>query len=290
MRFCGSAVSVVINFEQRLIDERQNARSVPDDVFCFARSDVWKPVLWNILGDFLTQSVKEEFVRNPPKYVVSDDLSWLDEIIMETSDNFVAIKELTANRIARHYRAFRAAHGTRTDNLTSFYHRGLRRLRSGEIEDIARKLLINASFPYANEKSLMNAIDELDAKGPGCRDGFLYFCADEHELIDQASHYLIYGSEYLYCIAMRVIGTWNAQRLLKSIGEPTMIVCDLPFEFLSQDQREDFAGMCLEIMFTELLGETDEYGHGSAVMLSCDVSSDCIVGHYHPSKIRDPFL
>lgn len=275
---------------QCLVDERQNLRPTPDDVFCFARPDVWKPALWNVLGGVLTQSVKDEFVRNPPKYVVSDDLGWLDDIILETNDSFVSIKELTANKIASHYRAFRVAHGTRTDNLTSFYSHGLRRLRSGEMDDIARKLLISDAFPYATEKSLMAAIKELDAKGPGCRDGYLYFCADERELIEHAGHYLIYGSEYLFCLAMRVIGKSNTQKLLKSTGKPTMIVCDLPFEFISQSQQENFAGMCLEMMFSELLGETDEYGHGSAVMLNRDVPSNCVVGHYHPTKIRDPYL
>ena len=245
--------------------------------------------MWNIIGDYLGQDVKDEFVRNPPKYVVSDDLSWLDEIILETRDQFVSMKQITAERMASHYRAFRASHGTRTANVDSFYCQGLRKLRSDEFDRLARELLLTQEFSYASEKSLVAAIEEIDAKGPGCREGYLYFCADEQELIENAGHYLIYGSEYLYCLAIRVVGAWHAQKLLTSIGKPTMIVCDLPYGYLSPDQQSEFAGMCLEVMFSELLGRNDNFGHGTAVMLSRDVPPKYIVGHYHPQETRDPF-
>ncbi|MCX8476294.1 MAG: hypothetical protein MT490_10920 [Sphingomonas sp.] len=47
--------------------------------------------------------------------MVSDDLSWLNEIVFAVSGRDVEMKSLLAERLAQEYRGFRAVHGTRTD-------------------------------------------------------------------------------------------------------------------------------------------------------------------------------
>lgn len=115
-------------------------------MFCYPQVDSWRETLWAPLSDYLTAGVRAAFVDSPPEYIVSDDLSWLDEIIFEVTGKVVDIKQLTADRMRTHYRAFRAVHGTRTDDLAQFYCDGLRFLGSAEIEDRARSIFLNADI------------------------------------------------------------------------------------------------------------------------------------------------
>jgi hypothetical protein len=133
-------------------------RDVPEDVFCFAQVDTWRGHVWSMLDDLITDDVKALFVADPPEYVVSDDLSWLDDLIFRASGQDTNIKEEAAWRLRQRYRAFRAAHATRTNDLSQFYSRGLRYLRPEEIEDRARTLLLNGQAEGASEAIIRAAI------------------------------------------------------------------------------------------------------------------------------------
>lgn len=284
--------------EDREIAEKLADRGAPPpDVFCFPLVESWRDRVWALLGDYLTAEVKAEFVRNPPEYVVSDDLSWLDDIIFAVTGETCDIKELTADRLAREYRAFRAGHATRTDDLAQFYRAGVRCLRAGEIEDRARTIFLNGRFSHVTEDRLQQAVDDIEArKTSGGREGRLYFCADERSLITRSGgsgHYLVYGSEYLYCLGIRVTSTWETKKALKEIGRPTMLVCDIPMTLLRPSTLQEFAGSILEYLFCELVEDLQSHAlspsSGSALSLSVDLPPEHIVGHYHPALIHDPF-
>lgn len=285
-------------YEDRKIEEDLKVRPMPpDDVLCYPLVDSWRERIWGLLSDYVKNDVKDEFVRNPPEYVVSDDLSWLDDIIFDVTGEMCNIKDLAADRLSSEYRAFRGAHGTRTDDLAQFYESGLRFLRAEEVENRARSIFLNGRSKYATEIRLQQAIDEIEArKRSGARDGHLYFCANERDLITRsggAGHYLIYGSEYLYCLGMRVTSTSDAQKILKGIGRPTMFVCDIPMELVSLYTLQEFAGSMIEYLFCELVDGLEAHalspGSGSGFSLTTDLSASHIVGHYHPMSIFDPF-
>jgi hypothetical protein len=107
-----------------------------------------------MLADYITDDVKAEFVRNPSEYVVSDDLGWLDDIIFAVTHRTCDIKELTGERLGREYRAFRAGHSTRVNDLAPFYAQGLKCLRAEEVEDRARTIFLNGRFAGADEERL----------------------------------------------------------------------------------------------------------------------------------------
>ena len=128
--------SMLPGFEEREISP--GPRDVPDDVLCFAQADTWRERFWTMLNDLITDEVRALFVAEPPEYVVSDDLGWLDDLIYRATGQDTNIKELAGRRLQLQYRAFRAAHATRTNDLSQFYDRGLRYLRPEEMEDRAR--------------------------------------------------------------------------------------------------------------------------------------------------------
>ena len=293
---CRHVGEMKIGHEDRAISERLSDRvPIPDDVFCFPVTGTWRNRIWKMLGDVLTDAVREQFKRNPPEYVVSDDLTWLNDIVLAATGREIEMKSLTAERLAREYRAFRAGHGTRTDDVGRFYEHGLRRLQADEAEAIARDIFLTPEFGWITEEKLQAAIDDIDARGvAGGREGRLYFCADESSLITRnggCGHYLVYGGEYLYCLAMRAVDTLSAQAALKRIGRPTMFVCDIPMTIMRPATLGEFAGSILEFIFCELIGQQAHAlspGAGSALSLTVDLPGEHIVGHYHPARIHDP--
>ena len=123
----------------------------------------------------------------------------------------------------------------------------------------------------------------------------MHFCANEDSLISdigRSGHYLVYGSEYLYALGMRAAGIATTKRALKSIGRPTMFVCDIPMSILGPFTPLTYAGKILDALFCELTGSLECYsmspGAGSALSVTCDLPGSCIVGHYHPSTVFDP--
>jgi len=268
----------------------------PDDVFCWPLVDTWRARVWAMLADIVTDEVKAAFVENPPEHVVSDDLSWLDDIVSEVTGIEIDIKQLTAARLATEWRAFRAAHATRTDDVCRFYREGLRLLRADDAERRARDLLLDGRFGQANEERLAAAIEDVGARAPvGGREGRLYFCADESSLVTRrggSGHYLVYGGEYLYCLAIRTVGTLDARRVLKSVGRPTMFLCDIPMPRMRHETLLEFAGSILEYLFCELVEGLEARalspGAGSALSLAEDLPGEYIVGHYHPVAVENP--
>jgi len=293
---CRYAGAIKDGYEDRAILEHLAERGpVPQDVFCFPAFDSWRERVWRLISDYITHEVKAAFTRRPPEYVVSDDLSWLNEIVFQTTSRDVEMKSLLADRLAGEYRAFRAAHGTRTDDLAPFYEHGLRCLRADETETRVRALFMTAEFAWVTEEKFDAAIADIDARNlSGGREGRLYFSADERSLITRnggSGHYLVYGGEYLYCLGIRLVSRLDAQRALKSIGRPTILICDIPIAIMRPSTLEEFAGSILEFLFCELIGEPSHAlsdGAGSALSLAVELPGEHIVGHYHPARIYDP--
>lgn len=283
-------------YEDRGITERLADRPAPpDDVFVYTLVDSWRDRIWRMIADVVTEEVCNEFVADPPEYVVSDDLSWLNDLILRVTGQTTDMRALMAERLSVGYRAFRACHGTRTDDVGQFYRDGLRSLRADDAEARARALWLGGQFPHATDAKLQAAIAEIDARGQaGGREGRLYFAADEQSLITRlggSGHYLVYGSEYLFCLGIRLVGRWETKQSLKAIGRPTVFVCDIPMSMLRDTMICDFGGLILKYIFSELIEEMDTRalspGAGFTVSVSCDLPPEHIVGHYHTVKVHD---
>lgn len=268
----------------------------PGDVFVYPLVESWRDRIWRMIADVVTAEVRDQFVADPPEYVVSDDLSWLDDLILQVTGQSTDMKTLMAERLSAEYRAFRAGHGTRTDDVGQFYGEGLRLLRADDAEARARALWLDGQFPHATEAKLQAAIADIDARGQaGGREGRLYFAADERTLITRpggSGHYLVYGGEYLFCLGIRLVGRWETKQVLKTVGRPTMFVCDIPMSMLRDSTIRDFGGSILEFLFSELVEGMEARalspGAGSTLSLTCDLPPEHIVGHYHPLTIYDP--
>lgn len=280
--------------EDREIPVDLDKRDPPaSDVLCFAKPDTWVDPIWRLLSDVLTDDVRAAFCAEPPQHPYSDDLSWLDDIIFDETGEMVDIKPLLAGRLRDTYRAVRAAHATRTDDLSSFYEKGVRMLRPDEIEDRVRLLFLNGRYPHATEETLARATEVVGADGH--RAGRLHLACIEESLYTRegsSGHYLTYGSEYLYCLAMRTADTAAAKKVLSGIGRPTLFVCDVPMDQVRTGDLLEASGMMLEFLFSGLVDkiETEAFTawQGPILVLQEDLGPETIVGHCHPDKVYDP--
>lgn len=283
-------------FENREVSCELKERPLPDDVFCYPRVDAWQDRIWSMMGDVITEEVKDEFIRNPPEFLASDDLSWLDEIIESVTGGWCDIKTLTAERLKIGYRAFRMYHSTRTDDLSSFYTHGLKIPNNSEIEDKARVLFLNGQFQSATEATLSEAIDDLNSGELSYRSdekARAYCCADERDFLTRAGgsgHYLDFGSEYLFNLGIRLIGKYEAQKVLRAVGRPTIFQVDAPMNLVGSHTVGEFAGSVLEYSFCKLLADREPYafspGVGSGVILRDPIPKEAITGHFHPEKFH----
>lgn len=241
------------------------------------------------MADVLDDRVRAEFRRRPPEYVVGDDLSWLDRIVRRASGVEIDSKELMADRLADHFTAMRACHATRTADVGAYYREGLRPLDPAAAHERARAVFLSGDFPELREADLDGAIKTV---GSDLREGRVFFEANERLLIDQAGHYLLYGGEYLIAIAAHLPDRRDYRQTLKQFGEPTMFVCDVPLTHIGGSVLLGFAGTALEMIFEEVLQGDDfetDWHRGAGFPIHRLLAAEHVVGHYHPTKIRDPF-
>jgi hypothetical protein len=240
------------------------------------------------MSDFIGPDVKKAFSNNPPKYLVSDDLAWLDDLVLKVRGIHVDSKAELAERLLDRYRAIRACHGTSAPTVDSFYKQGLRPLDIQEFHDQARKIFLSGEYSELSEDNLERAMEYVS---PVTREGRVYFEANERFLIERCGHYMLYGSEYLTALAANLGGTRDYRRVLKSRFDPTLFVCDVPLENLHPGTVAEFAGTALESIFQELL-DGPTYApykwRGAGFSIRVPLEPSCIVGHWHPTIKRDP--
>lgn len=273
----------------RLIEPIHAARNpAPQDVWDHRAYSTWRADIWALIDDFADLSVRTAFRHSPPEYVVGDDLSWLDNIIYTVHRKDVDSKSLLAQKLRTRYRALRAVHGTRTENVASFYRDGLIPLVPEQIHAQAREIFLGGQYPELSENALQAAIATV---GADRRERRVFFEANEEMLIEQAGHYMLYGSEYLTAIAAHLGGSQDYRQVLKKRGQPTLFVCDVPLGLIGEGTLQEFAGEALEMVFQELLDGSDfarDRWRGAGFCIHEPLSANNLVGHYHPSIPRDP--
>jgi hypothetical protein len=278
-----------MDLDRNLIAASHDARSpAPADVWDHRAYSTWRDEIWSLIGDFADADVRVAFLENPPEYVVGDDLSWLDEIVYAVHGQQVDSKWLLAERLTSRYRALRAVHGTRAEDVEPFYREGLRPLEPHYFHDRAREVFLSGEYPELSEASLQAAITSV---GSSMREGRVYFEANEELLIEFAGHYMLYGSEYLTAIAAHLGQARDYRQVLKLSGLPTLFVCDVPLTLIGSSVLQDFAGSALESVFQELLDGAEpqkDRWRGAGFCIHKPLPAANLVGHYHPIIQHDP--
>ncbi|UDF36516.1 UNVERIFIED_ORG: hypothetical protein LHJ69_05415 [Shinella sp. XGS7] len=91
--------------ERELGTQKHERPAAPDNVWNYDEFSAWRDEVWNLIGDFAGSEVQQLFLRHPPKWVVGDDLSWLDDILLKVHGEEVDSKSLLTERLLKRYRA-----------------------------------------------------------------------------------------------------------------------------------------------------------------------------------------
>lgn len=114
----------------------------------------------------------------------------------------------------------RAYHACRVEDEAAIYKEGLIPFTRKSALETAKKKL--PSYKNITEGQVKVLIDEL--WGEEAHMGRVWFELGTSAFLEQDAHYLIYGSEILNAVFMRL----GCRNVLKTIGKPAFVICDVP--------------------------------------------------------------
>jgi hypothetical protein len=250
-------------------------------VFIWNAYKNWRRVVLSILADHLDASVFKRLREHPPRYISSDDTSWLDSAVEAVKDYRPDTKGLLADELPRRYSYVRAFHGCRPTSLDSYHTKGLLPCNPEELKLIAREI-------FKNQGGVEKAISELEKDDYTYEDhnrGKLFFCLTEEELVDFCGHYLLQGSEYLAGIAARIHET----PVLRARGKATVFACDVPICDMDEETILSLAGEMLEqIGDAALKRPLGSAGNSFGFSIRVPLNPEFIVSTTHPTGIPNP--
>jgi hypothetical protein len=156
---------------------------------------------------------------------------------------------------------------------------------SKQLRDLAKEL-------FGNSPSVLTALDNLatvDAGGTQSYEehnsGRCYLALSLDHLINSCGHYLLYGSEYLLCVANSI----GKASILRNRGKAVIIECLVPTDEVPSWFFKDLGGNMVERMFTRLLdnsSQPEELNFGFHIKNK--VLPENIIKFHYPTKIPNP--
>lgn len=173
-----------------------------------------------------------------------------------------------------------------------YYEKGLLPLDPEAARSAVKGHFLAGNFPELTEVDLDAAIEDTTLE---TREGRTYFNLDERFIIEHCGHYLLYGSEYATGIAAsldrnKTGRTKDYKKSLKNIGKPTMFICDVPWNMISESAKGELTRTFIAELFHHL--KTSSYRPTMidfGFSIRRPLSPMQIAGHYHPEGVRDPF-
>lgn len=163
------------------------------------------------------------------------------------------------------YTHIRGYHGCRPENIEEYYNNGIVIFNQNEL---LHKTLHLLSDSYLSEKKIKEVFYEkyLETDHSG-----IWFTLSEIELIENAPHYMIYGSEFIHSVASGLL----SRHLLKRKGIPTIFHLDIPLDEINPYWLES------------LIENIKAKSCGGGFKTDFRISPLNIVGITHPTKLID---
>jgi len=253
----------------------------------------WHKDILDVLSDIIDDEVINEFHSVKPEYIVSDDLSWIEDIIFNVKRIEIDLKFELFMRMQKIYSNLQAFHSSSALQVEAYYENGLRKLNVQTKSQFAKEILMN-NFSDISDEEVTDAINNTEHE---TRENRVFFEANEKFLIEHCGHYLHYGSEYQVCVAASLGDVKKTgidyRQVFKGLGKPTVFICNVPFKYIPTKTLLELSGSIIETIFNKIQDEHFEHpsaGDAFGFYIDRDLESEYIVSHYHPSVIRDPIV
>jgi hypothetical protein len=250
-----------------------------DHFFLWKELHSWVPHLTAWLAPHFRADAIRRLKPGQPRELCWDDHEWPDVLARCLKGRLDDHTRDLAN--ALEHSVLRTFHGCRTDDAGHYFREGLRRHDRAEMTARLRAIVNAHEELHWMKERLDRQIEEIKNE---LDPGRLYVVADERRLLDDSAHYLISGSEWI----MAVLGP-SGWPVLQRIGAPTLIEIDLRLRACLPSDRKGLA--------TDMLREWTRVacnGHEWSAPIHCsfclftDIPAAWIVGHSHPTELKDP--
>lgn len=246
----------------------------------------WRSIVFQLLSDLLDAKVLEELRQNPPRYFVSDNLSWFDDVIRKVKG--VSQPEVCATlveRLGNYYQFIRAFHGCRSESVEPYKTNGLIPCNPANLDALALQIFqqqsrVRAAIKEFSEKDRTSSYREYNQ-------GKVFFCLEAEELTHHCGHYLLYGSEYLLGIASAI----GEREVLRRRGRAMIIECNVPFADLPKEYATCLAGEILEMIAEKYcVRPYQPQIIGFGFHINTALHPQHIVNFHFPTRIPNPHL
>lgn len=254
-------------------------------IFDYENPALWSKHIKQIMNKYLNEQILSELLilsNEENRYIEIEDIY---EFISNSIFNDVLEYVKQNNCFVKLY------HATATDNIESYLKNGLCVLKSEEKNKYARQLFNQESFPdLTNEKFNIAIKEHLDYLGMKYRGNRISFMTHKEHLLKNETHYLIYGSEYVFILAQRL--GYEYKYFLKDKLKPTLLTCQVPFELLD----DHFKSMTISniivkyienIIYPEEIYKenNNNYRNDAEIYITANLEAKNIIKYEHPEDV-----
>lgn len=245
----------------------------------------WRRIVLDLLSDLIDASVFSEMKAHPPEWIVGDNLDWLDEAIAAAKGGIPSpnVWSTLNERFPSRFRFVRAFHGCRTESIEPYREQGILPSDPSTLDHIAYQI-------FSKREAVAAAIEDLTDKDPhgsygDHNRGKVFFCLQMAYLVEECGHYLLYGSEYLLCIANRI----GEPRKLRERGKATVIECNVPVGDIPGEYLRCLTGEIMREIFEKYCHRNERprtLNFGFPIRVPLNPSN--IVTFHFPTRIPNP--
>lgn len=241
--------------------------------------ETWMPVVRSWLRPRLAKGAVGRIRKADFSDLYADDSAWLEMLLAVARPDADDLVGGFADELDR--MVVRAYHGCRTEDAGEYFRRGIRVHRREELEELVRSIVADDDRLRWMLPTLVARMADFPSR---CDDHRCFVVLDDRALMEQAAHYLIYGSEWVCA----VLGHGWRDPLLER-GAPTMIEVDLPVKWVSVGLREELSKLLLGEWTRQTVAKpSGTFLEDFTFTLHHDLPPETVVGHWHPERLVDP--
>ncbi len=250
-------------------------------ILVWREQEDWNKTIRLLLAE-LAQPLRKAIEENPIEYFYYD-AQWCEEqgIQLRDGKELPGFQEILAG-ITQTYPKIRLFHACRTDDIDSYLINGLLPLATDRQIQKAREIFLSDRSPLVKEEDINLVAQDLANEHRG---GKIYLSLDDRILIEHDRFYLNYGCEYLAVIASRLPGIEPKDCLeyLRTIGRPTIIVCDIPINWIEKQRMfnlvEDMVEWTIKYPYSP---DDDQTQLSRSYTFNVVIPPEFITTYYHP--------
>jgi hypothetical protein len=270
-----------------------------ENILYYYDTPSWRPQVGRMLSDIFTPEVLSALKKYPLDEMWTDEFDWLDTLVSSVLGRHVSIRGIMEMRFQEFFGYIAGHHACRTGDIDSYYKSGLIPLSRAKANQELRDHFLNSKFPELTEEILEEAILGMRPvfEGYDSREGKIYLGLDPDWLIHHASHYLHRGGEYKQGVASQMSQLVNERSrsgdrvdyssVFESIGLPTIFVCRVPLDMISDDTLESIHRFLVCHYVGYSVHGSESYLKDVTITLREPLGPDCIIEHYHPWELGE---